>query len=218
MDRSIKLYILFCSLFCTIIVTGNLIFQKFIIINFLFVEFELSVGVLLYPVTFLISDLVAEFYGNKYAKQMIKTSVMCSFVVMVLIMIGDYFPATNWSNINDGDFHQMFSVYGIASIGSIIAGFLAQLTAVQIFIYLKTLTNSKHLWLRNNLSTVIAQIIDTLLVTTILCFAGILSWENYYIIAINSVVFKIIIALADTPFCYLGYYLIKKFVVKAKMA
>jgi uncharacterized PurR-regulated membrane protein YhhQ (DUF165 family) len=101
MDKSVKLYIFFCSLFCTVVITGNLIFQKFVTVNILSLEFELSVGVLLYPVTFLISDLTAEFYGNKYANHMIKMSVLCSFIVMGLIMIGDYFPATSWSNVDD---------------------------------------------------------------------------------------------------------------------
>jgi len=213
MERSIKLYVLLCSLFCTIIVTGNLIFQKFVIINLLALEFELSVGVLLYPATFLISDLVTEFYGNKYANAMIKTSVLCSLVVMGLIMTGDYFPATSWSNIDDDHFHKMFSVYIVASLGSIIATFFAQVLDVQIFSYLKALTNSKHLWLRNNLSTIIAQIIDTILVLTILCFAEILAWENYSIIAGNSLAFKVIASLAATPFCYLGYYWIKRCVM-----
>ncbi len=213
MDRSVKLYIFLCSLFCTIVITGNLIFQKFVTVNILSLEFELSVGVLLYPVTFLISDLTAEFYGNQHANHMIKMSVLCSLIVMGLIMIGDYFPATSWSNIDDASFHKMFSVYGIASVASIVATFFAQVVDVQIYCYLKTLTKSKHLWLRNNLSTILAQILDTIVVLTILCFADILSWDNYYKIAANSLVFKIIAALADTPFCYLGYYLIKKFVV-----
>jgi len=214
MSRSIKLYIFLCSLFCTIVITGNLIFQKFVTINILSLEFELSVGVLLYPITFLISDLTAEFYGNRYANHMIKTSVLCSFIVMGLIMISDYLPATNWSNIDDVSFHKMFSVYGVASVASIVATFFAQLLDVKIYLYLKNLTTSKHLWFRNNLSTILAQVLDTTLVLTILCFAGILSWENYYTIASNSLVFKVIASLACTPFCYLGYYLIKKFVVK----
>ena len=79
MDRSVKLYIFLCSLFCTIVITGNLIFQKFVTVNILSLEFELSVGVLLYPVTFLISDLTAEFYGNQHANHMIKMSVLCKF-------------------------------------------------------------------------------------------------------------------------------------------
>ncbi len=214
MDRSLKLYIFFCSLFCTIVITGNLIFQKFVTVNILSLEFELSVGVLLYPVTFLISDLTAEFYGNIHANHMIKISVLCSFVVMGLIMIADFFPATSWSSINDDSFHKMFSVYGIASIASIFATFFGQLLDVQIYSYLKVLTKSKHLWLRNNLSTIIAQVLDTIIVLTILCLADILSWEYYYKIMINSIIFKIIAALADTPFCYLGHYLIKEFVIK----
>jgi uncharacterized integral membrane protein (TIGR00697 family) len=214
MDRPLKLYMFFCSLFCTVVITGNLIFQKFVTINILSLEFELSVGVLLYPVTFLISDLTAEFYGTKRANHMIKVSVLCSLVVMVLVMIGDYFPATSWSNIDNDSFHKMFSVYGIASIASIVATFFAQVMDVQIYSYLKTLTKSKHLWLRNNFSTILAQILDTILVLTILCITDILSWENYYKIAANSIIFKVIAALADTPFCYLGYYIIKKLIME----
>lgn len=214
MDRSAKLYIFFCSLFCTIVITGNLIFQKFVTINILFLKFELSVGVLLYPVTFLISDLVTEFYGKNYAGHMIKMSVICSFIVMGLIMVGDYFPATSWSKIDDKSFHRMFGVYGIASISSIIATFFSQMIDVQIFSYLKKLTRSRHLWIRNNVSTIIGQLIDTILVLTILCIAQILSWENYFQIASSSIAFKLIAALSDTPFCYLGHHLIKKFLEK----
>lgn len=212
MTRSLKLYVFLCSIFCTIIITGNLIFQKFVTINLLSLKLDLSIGVLLYPITFLISDLTTEFYGAKDANYMIKMSVVCSIGVMFLIMIADYLPATSWSNIDDDNFHKMFSVYGIASVASIIASFLGQLLDVQIYLYLKNLTKSKHLWLRNNVSTIIAQLLDTILVLTILCFAQILSWENYYTIAANSFLFKVIAALADTPFCYLGYFLIKRFI------
>jgi uncharacterized integral membrane protein (TIGR00697 family) len=111
----------------------------------------------------------------------------------------------------------MFSVYGIASIALVVATFFAQLLDVKVYSYLKTLTDSKHLWLRNNLSTILAQILDTILVLTILCLANILAWENYYKVATNSIVFKVIAALADTPFCYLGHYLIRKFIIKPKV-
>ena len=105
-------------------------------------------------------------------------------------------------------------MYGVASIASIVASFFGQLLDIKIFAYLKNLTKSKHLWLRNNLSTILAQLLDTILVSTILSLAGILPWENYYIVASHSFMFKIIAALADTPFCYLSYYFIKKFIVK----
>jgi len=214
MDKSVKLYIFFCSLFCTIIITGNLIFQKFITVNILFIEFELSVGVLLYPATFLISDLVTEFYGKDRAGYMIKMSVICSFIVMGLVMIGDFFPATSWSKIDDESFHRMFGVYGIATISSIVATFFAQMIDVQIFSYLKKLTKSRHLWIRNNVSTIIGQILDTILVLSILCAAHILSWEHYFQMASSSIAFKLIAALADTPFCYLGHSFITKFLGK----
>ncbi len=210
MTNSLKLYVIFCSIFCTIIVTGNLIFQKFISINLFDNVLEISVGVLLYPLTFLISDFVTEFYGKERAKFMINIAILCSFIVFVLVLVSDYCTATKWSVIDDATFHRVFNVYGIGAVASIIANYLGQLVDIYTFSYLKFLTKGKYLWLRNNISTILGQLVDTAVVVSILCVFEIIPQEQFLIVSQSSLFFKILAALADTPLFYLGYYLIRK--------
>jgi uncharacterized integral membrane protein (TIGR00697 family) len=210
MTNSLKLYVIFCSIFCTIIVTANLIFQKFVSISLFGNVLEISVGVMLYPITFLISDFVTEFYGKESARFMVNIAILCSFIVFILILVSDYCSATEWSMIDDAIFHKVFNVYGIGAIASIIANYLGQLVDIYFFSYLKLLTDGKYLWLRNNVSTILGQLVDTVVVISILCVFEIIPQEQFFIISLSSLSFKILAALADTPLCYLGYYLIRK--------
>jgi uncharacterized integral membrane protein (TIGR00697 family) len=171
--------------------------------------------VLLYPVTFLISDLVTEFYGKDAAKHMIITAVICSITVTGLLMISDYCKSTDWSIVDDETFHKVFNAYGIGTIASIIATFFGQLIDVYIFLYFKKLTDSKHLWLRNNVSTIAGQLVDTILVLLILCNFEIIPWAQFSVVLASSFAFKFLAALADTPFCYLGHYVIRKYQKRA---
>lgn len=210
MNREVGLYVVFCSIFCTIIITGNLIFQKFVTLHIFSYDIEVSVGVLLYPITFLISDLVTEFYGQRKAKFMVNVAVLCSLIVLVLIGISDYLSATSWSKIDDNLFHRVFNSYGIAAVASIIANYLGQICDITVFAYFKKLTKGKHLWLRNNISTILGQLIDSVTVVTILCFFVVIPWSQFSIVIYSSFLFKFLAALADTPFCYLGHYLMSK--------
>jgi queuosine precursor transporter len=211
MSKSLKLYIVLCSVFCTIIVTGNLIFQKFIALNIFGNVLEVSAGVLLYPITFLISDLVTEFYGKSYAKTMISVAVLCSTLVLIVIMIADFCTATSWSAVDDVVFHSVFNVYGVGAGASIIANYFGQRVDIHIYSYIKQKTSGRHLWLRNNMSTFVGQTVDTIIVVSLLSIFAIIPSTQFFIIILSSLSFKIIAALLDTPFCYLGYYLIKKF-------
>ncbi|MBN8511557.1 MAG: queuosine precursor transporter [Rickettsiales bacterium] len=205
-----KLFIIMNAIFCTLIVTGNLIFQKFVSIDLYLSTFEISVGVLLYPVTFLISDLVTEFYGVENAKFMVRNGVICSLIVMLLLAVSDFLSATDWSIVDDQTFHMVFNAFGIASFASIVANYVGQVADIHIFAHIKYLTKGRHLWIRNNVSTIVAQFIDTTTVVTMLAIFSIIPWDNYMIIMYSSIFFKVIAALLDTPFCYLGHYFISR--------
>jgi len=211
MNKSLSLYVILCSIFCTIIITGNLIFQKFVQINFFGNVFEISAGVMLYPVTFLISDLITEFYGELYAKLMIKTAVICSIIVLGVVSLADWCSATSWSIVDDKTFYKVFNAYGIGTAASIIANYLGQRVDIRVYSYLKLLTSGKHLWLRNNVSTFLGQFVDTVAVVFLLNMFNIIPFNQCYMVVVSSLGFKLIAALCDTPFCYLGYYLITKF-------
>jgi uncharacterized integral membrane protein (TIGR00697 family) len=212
MDKSTSLYVILCSIFCTIIVTGNLIFQKFIDLNIFGNILEVSAGVLLYPVTFLISDLVTEFYGKSHAKLMLRSAVLCSIIILLVVSISDSCSATSWSKVGDETFHKVFNVYGLAAVASIIANYCGQRVDIHIYSHLKELTSGSHLWFRNNVSTFIGQTVDTFIVVTLLSLFDIIPYSQFIIVVLSSLSFKLVAALLDTPFCYLGYYLINKFV------
>lgn len=204
------------ALFCSIVVTGNLTFQKFVYINLPFYQFEVSVGVILYPVTFLIMDLITEFFGKQAASFVIRLGISINLTVIALLFFADNLTATSWSPVDDKTFSIVFGSYTIATVASLIANYLAQLIDVNIFLWLKKLTRGKHLWLRNNVSTIIGQLIDTLTVVSILCIFDILSVNVYWSVIISSFTFKVICALIDTPFCYLFSHLIQKQLNKSR--
>ncbi len=208
----LKIYLFLGCIFCTVVVTGNLIFQKFIAITLpLYGVIEISVGILLYPITFLISDLITEFFGSRLASYIVRVTAITSLVIIALIYIAINVNATSWSPVTNKEFSHVFNIYGIGTVASIIANWIAQSCDIAIYSFLKTLTRNKHLWLRNNVSTIIAQIADTISVLTILCFYNILPWEQFLNVMYSSIIFKTVAALIDTPFCYLFYFLIKKY-------
>ena len=108
-------------------------------------------------------------------------------------------------------FESVFTLPGIFIFGSMTAYLVAQLLDVWLFHFWKLMTNGKHLWLRNNASTVISQLVDTIIVNSIFLGLGLgLDWLLVGKIIAASYLFKILIALIDTPFCYLGVVLVRR--------
>ena len=213
---NIKIYLLLSSIFCTILVTGNLIFQKFISLNLSnLLLFEISVGVLLYPITFIITDLITEFFGKQWANYAVRVGIICDIIIMGLVYISNNLPATSWSPVNDKIFSHVFSIYGIASIASLFACFIAQCTDITIFAWIKKLTGKRMMWLRCNVSTIAAQLIDTISVNGLLCIFGIIPTDKLIMITLNSFLFKLLAAvLLSTPIFYLCYFAINKLLTK----
>ena len=211
-----NIYLLLASLFITSLVVSNLIFQKFfywyplnlkVLGNSLF---ELSVGILPYPITFLITDLISEIYGKKRANQVVITGIFASFFSMGILLIANEVPAIKNSPIDDETFNQVFALSPIAALASMIAYLLAQFVDIRIYHFWKNLTQGKMLWLRNNFSTFSSQLIDTSLVVGLLSVFGVLEWKLFWGLVISGFLFKIIIAALDTPLLYLFVGIFRK--------
>jgi uncharacterized integral membrane protein (TIGR00697 family) len=204
-----NLYLLLAGLFITSLVVSNLIFQKFfywypfdikIFGNSLF---ELSVGVLPYPITFLITDLISEIYGKKSANQVVITGIFASFFSMGILLIANEVPAIKNSPIDDQTFNEVFALSPIAVLASMIAYLIAQFIDIRIYHFWKNLTKGKMLWLRNNFSTFTSQFVDSLLVIGLLSIFGVLEWTLFWGLVISSFLFKVLVAALDTPLLYL---------------
>ena len=205
-----KIYIFLCAAFATLIVTGNLIYQKFVYLPILpFHTFELSVGAILYPLTFLITDLIAEFYGKDKARFCVKLAIAMNVLTALIIGGMDQLEAVNWSKIDNAMFHKVFGFYSVAFLGSIIANYIAQLVDIKIYLWIRGITKGKYLWLRNNLSTSISLFIDTTIVIVFLTIFGVLPMEQMSSLIINSYIFKLFFTIFCTPLFYLAFYFIK---------
>ena len=211
-----NIYLLLAGLFITSLVVSNLIFQKFfywyplnlkVLGNSLF---ELSVGILPYPITFLITDLISEIYGKKRANQVVITGIFASFFSMGILLIANEVPAIKNSPIDDETFNQVFALSPIAALASMIAYLLAQFVDIRIYHFWKNLTQGKMLWLRNNFSTFSSQLIDTVLVVGLLSIFGVLEWKLFWGLVISGFLFKIIVAALDTPLLYLFVGIFRK--------
>jgi queuosine precursor transporter len=205
------LYLILAGLFITSLVTSNLIFQKFFHWNpFGLFEFQLSVGIIAYPVTFLITDIISEVYGQRRAQKVVLAGVFASFFALIIIVVSSLAPATDWSPISDAEFDKAFSFTYLAVAASLAAYLLAQFLDVQIFHYWKRVTRGKHLWLRNNLSTFASQFVDTFTVLFLLCSFGVIEWHLFGMLLANGFLFKVLMALLDTPFAYLAVFGLRK--------
>lgn len=212
-----RIYLLLGALFITSLVVSNLIFKKFFYWHPLDIEifgtklFEISVGILPYPITFLITDLISEIYGKKKANQVVVAGIFASFFSMLIVYVANVVPATEWSPVQGDLFSKVFGSTSIAVLASMMAYLFAQFVDIQIYHYWKQLTKGKHLWLRNNFSTFFSQFIDTATVLVLLCsFTDEIAWSQFTGLLIAGFLFKVLIAALDTPFLYLGVYLFRK--------
>lgn len=212
-----SIYLYLGALFITSLVVSNLIFQKFFywkpfgeIELFGATLFEISVGILPYPITFLITDLISEIFGKKKANQVVIAGIFASFFSLAIVYTAAAVPATEWSPVSNVMFKEVFGNTIVAVFASMIAYLLAQFVDIQIYHFWKNLTKGKYLWLRNNFSTFSSQFIDTFTVVLLLCAFGEIPWELFYGLVISGFIFKIFIAFLDTPLLYLFVYLLRK--------
>jgi uncharacterized integral membrane protein (TIGR00697 family) len=211
-----KIYLYLAALFITSLVVSNLIFQKFFywypFSGTIFGSrlFELSVGILPYPITFLITDLISEIYGKKAANRVVTAGIFASFFSMGILLLANAAPAMESSPIDNATFTKVFSLSPLAVLASMIAYLLAQFVDIRIYHFWKKVTHGKMLWLRNNFSTFTSQFLDTFSVVFLLSIFGVLPWELFFGLVLSGFVFKIIIAILDTPLLYLFVGIFRK--------
>ena len=216
----LQLFIVLASVFIASLVSCNLIFQKFFTVEIWLpfignYSFEQSVGLLPYPITFLVTDIISEIYGQKRANQVVLSGLIASIFMLMIVTLADLVQATVWSPVSNEIFTQVFGLSAAAVFASMLAYLFAQFVDVRLFHFWKKLTNGKHLWLRNNASTIFSQFIDTFSVLFLLCYFGAIQWDMFWILFINGFLFKVFFAAFDTPIFYIcAYYLKRKFNLK----
>jgi uncharacterized integral membrane protein (TIGR00697 family) len=173
-------------------------------------------GVIAYPFTFLATDLVSELFGRKRAQMLVWVGFGMNMFMLLLMSINHWLP--NSAGVSGGLdlFEGVYQFMVGNTIASMIAYLIAQSVDVRLYHFWKRLTKGKHLWLRNNASTTVSQLVDSTAIITILYLAGnlgdaITSVGAVIILIINSYLFKFFFALFDTPFMYLGVRLLQNY-------
>ena len=210
-----SLYLILASIFIASLVSCNLIFQKFFQFDIWLpfigeYTFAQSVGLLPYPITFLVTDIISEIYGQKRASRVVTAGLFASIFMLIIVTISDLSQAAPWSPIDNQTFSKVFGLSGAAVFASMMAYLIAQYIDVRVFHFWKKLTHGKHLWLRNNASTMFSQFVDTFSVLFLLCFLDVLPWDKFSILLINGFLFKVFFAAFDTPIVYGLTYIIRK--------
>ena len=161
-----------------------------------------------YPITFLVTDLISELYGQKKANRVVISGFIASIFVLFFLWLGGQFNAIPDSIVNDNIYNAVFRNAWRIIAASMVAYLIAQFIDVRIFHFWKKLTNGKHLWLRNNGSTIASQLVDTSLVICIL-FIGVWDAGQIFNGIIDGWLFKMLMAFIDTPIIYGIIFLLK---------
>lgn len=239
--RSERIYLVLAATFAVLLVLTNIVGIKlfhapayaFTSTVLFFIPsdangFALTTGILTYPLTFLITDLVSEFYGKRRADFMVLLGFLMSLLMLGITQLAVAVPAhPYWVPPADGfydtlegyqgAFESVFSLNGILLFGSMLAYGAAQLTDNWLYHFWKRLTKGRHLWLRNNGSTMVSQLVDTAIVNSILFYFG-FGWDFWQGVTVMMTIYfyKLIIAALDTPLIYLGVWILEHLLRKER--
>jgi uncharacterized integral membrane protein (TIGR00697 family) len=205
-------FLVLAALFLSALVVCNLIARKFVSVDLGFHVFEVSAGILPYPVTFLVTDLLAEIYGHRRARKVVTAGFAASVFVLGVVWLGDQFPALARSPVSDAAYRTVVATDAWRTVfASMTAYLIAQYVDVAAFEFWRRLTHGRHLWLRNNGSTIVSQGIDSALVVFVL-FTGNPDWPLDRMLATirDMWLFKTLMAFVDTPFFYAGTALLRR--------
>lgn len=203
-----KLLIVLSGIFITNAILGELIGGKLIQIG----PFTMSIGVIPWPIVFLTTDLINEYFGKSGVRRLtFLTAILISYAFIILYLsIG--IPAAGFSPVGDKEFEIVFGQSLWIIIGSLTAFLASQLIDVIVFWFFRKRTGGKMIWLRATGSTVVSQFIDSFVITFIAFWIPEkLNFSEFINLAATNYSYKLIIAILLTPLIYLGHNIIESF-------
>jgi uncharacterized integral membrane protein (TIGR00697 family) len=200
-----RLYLWLCAIFLTALLVGDTIGSKLftfaVPLGFTTVHATLSVGSIWFPITFLLTDVINEFYGSRGARLVTWVGFCMAIFAFIAILAARAIPAAPFSPVSQDTFENVLGNANRIFVASLIAYLVGQLVDITIFQAAKRLTQSKHIWLRSTGSTLISQLIDTLVVTYV-AFYNKLTPAQLHQAATTSYIVKVLFAVALTPVIY----------------
>ncbi|MFK7874065.1 MAG: queuosine precursor transporter [Oligoflexales bacterium] len=199
------------SLFAALAVLTNTVGIKLFFWNGL----TLPVSVFLLPITFLLTDIVSEVYGENHAFLMVMMGFFVNLIMLGFILIGVNLPASPLYAVAQA-YDQVFQPAWRLFFASMCAYLFAQALDVRLFHFWKKKTKGKHLWLRNNGSTIVSQLVDSFTVNVIFLYHNPSVFQGDFLdimnVTLHVYVVKLALAVLDTPFCYLGVWSVRRLI------
>ncbi|MCC5946124.1 MAG: queuosine precursor transporter [Bernardetiaceae bacterium] len=190
-------------------------------------DFNLTAGVIIWPVVFIVSDIINEYFGVRGVRKIsyITAGLIC-YVFLIIVISTELPPADFWLSLNATapsgeafDIDYAFSLIfrqglGII-IGSIIAFLIGQLVDAYTFDFIRRLTRSRIIWLRATGSTLVSQLIDSFVVLFVAFYVfGNWSWEQIMAVSTINYIYKFAVAIALTPILYALHHYIDRYLGK----
>jgi queuosine precursor transporter len=200
-----SLYSFLVVSFAVIVVLSNILSAKMVLLSW--ISLTIPAGLLIYPITFFISALVTELFGIKRAKFMVYLALAMCLLSFGLIQLTLLLPTDS----NQIAFEAVLGLSGLRIFSSLIAYLCAQIVDIQVYAAIKRWTGSKWLWLRNNGSTCLSQLIDTLMIDLIYLWWGChMPFKTVVPIMVFSIAYKAFFSIAGTPLFYFLTFALKR--------
>jgi len=222
LDARARLFLALSAVFIASLIVGDLIGGKLVEPHWNGTPFNvfgeaviISVGMIPFPITFLLTDLLNEFYGKQSARAVTWVGFAMTIFTFVLVNVAvvlPFAPFTNgpdWQGVNQGAFDNVFAGSRRILAGSLVAYVIAQFADITIFHLIKKKSGNRFLWLRATGSTVVSQAIDTVVITVV-AWTGTLPVSKMMSLIASSYTVKLLVAVGLTPAIYAGHTLVEK--------
>jgi uncharacterized integral membrane protein (TIGR00697 family) len=215
LTKKIKLYVFLSALFVSALLIGDIIGGKLLEVQLFGSSYVMSVGMLSFPVTFLLTDVINEFYGKAAARYITWVAFAVALFAFITIFIAaqlPFAPFTNdasWTGINKGSFDNVFTGATRILASSLTAFLLSQFIDITVFHLIKKYTHEKLFFLRSTGSTLVSQLVDTIAVS-FLVWWGVLPLEKILSLVLAAYVIKFLVAVGLTPVLYALHIFIEK--------
>ncbi|BAA81121.1 conserved hypothetical protein [Aeropyrum pernix K1] len=224
LDRSVWPLVLAAAVFSVALVSANYLSAKLFLVEIPgLITLVGPAGVVAYSVTFIVTDVVSEVYGRRAAGAVVAAGFASQIVALFLTAVAIASPPAPFSLVQQEEYAKVVMAGFNIIVASLVAYIVSQYHDVWAFHFWKKMTGSRWLWLRNNLSTWVSQLIDTVVFLSLAFYIIPLlspeasrvepvSLSTLWAMIYSQYIIKLGIAVLDTPVVYLGVYLVKNYI------
>lgn len=219
-QRRDLVYLVLSGIFITNALIAELIGGKLIQVG----PFTMSLGVIPWPVVFITTDLINEYFGRKGVRQLTLFTAALVLYAFVILFVGIGIPAVDFSPVKDDAFANVFGQSLWIIVGSLIAFLISQLMDVLVFWLLRAQTKGRFLWLRATGSTLVSQLADTFVILGIAFYLPSvfelvpperrITFDQFIVTASSNYSYKVLIAIGLTPLIYIGHAIVDRWLGK----